>query len=201
MRPRLLLLDEVTSALDPELVGEVLDVIRELAEGGMTMVVATHEMGFAREIADRVCFLDAGVIGVLVCQWVEHVRRSDAGPRPRQHPLASLAIRLRHPPGRYSRDHTNRPQHADIPKKTRCACKVSGPGADVCEHVVAGTQFDNMRRMARARRGGGRPTIRGLGREARRRAFGGAARCRPGTALWDADAVASALLGSEPRLF
>jgi polar amino acid transport system ATP-binding protein len=62
MKPRLLLLDEVTSALDPELVGEVLQLIRELAEGGMTMVVATHEMGFARDLADRVCFLDAGVI-------------------------------------------------------------------------------------------------------------------------------------------
>jgi polar amino acid transport system ATP-binding protein len=62
MKPTLLLLDEVTSALDPELVGEVLALIRELAEGGMTMVVATHEMGFARDLADRVCFLDAGVI-------------------------------------------------------------------------------------------------------------------------------------------
>ena len=58
MRPQLLLLDEVTSALDPELVGEVLDVIRELAAGGMTMVIATHEMSFAREIAGQVCFLD-----------------------------------------------------------------------------------------------------------------------------------------------
>jgi polar amino acid transport system ATP-binding protein len=62
MRPQLLLLDEVTSALDPELVGEVLNVIRELAAAGMTMLIATHEMSFAREIADRVCFLDAGVI-------------------------------------------------------------------------------------------------------------------------------------------
>jgi polar amino acid transport system ATP-binding protein len=62
MRPRLMLLDEVTSALDPELVGEVLEVIRELAESGMTMLIATHEMSFAREIANRVCFLDAGVI-------------------------------------------------------------------------------------------------------------------------------------------
>ena len=60
--PRLLLLDEVTSALDPELVAEVLSVIRELADGGMTMLIATHEMTFARDIADRVCFLDAGVI-------------------------------------------------------------------------------------------------------------------------------------------
>ena len=61
-RPRLMLLDEVTSALDPELVAEVLGVIRELAAGGMTMLIATHEMGFARDIADRVCFLDAGVL-------------------------------------------------------------------------------------------------------------------------------------------
>jgi polar amino acid transport system ATP-binding protein len=62
MQPRLMLLDEVTSALDPELVAEVLDVIGELAAGGMTMVIATHEMGFARDIATRVCFLDGGVI-------------------------------------------------------------------------------------------------------------------------------------------
>ena len=60
MAPDLLLLDEITSALDPELVAEVLDVIRELATGGMTMVIATHEMGFARDIASRVGFLDAG---------------------------------------------------------------------------------------------------------------------------------------------
>jgi len=62
MQPDLLLLDEVTSALDPELVAEVLNVIRELAAGGMTMVIATHEMGFARDIANRVCFLDGGRI-------------------------------------------------------------------------------------------------------------------------------------------
>jgi polar amino acid transport system ATP-binding protein len=62
MRPDLMLLDEVTSALDPELVAEVLEVIRELAAGGMTMVIATHEMSFARDIADRICFLDDGVI-------------------------------------------------------------------------------------------------------------------------------------------
>ena len=62
MQPELLLLDEVTSALDPELVAEVLAAIRELAEEGMTMLIATHEMGFARDVAHRVCFLDAGVI-------------------------------------------------------------------------------------------------------------------------------------------
>jgi polar amino acid transport system ATP-binding protein len=62
MQPDLMLLDEVTSALDPELVAEVLEVIRELAAAGMTMVIATHEMSFARDIADRICFLDDGVI-------------------------------------------------------------------------------------------------------------------------------------------
>ena len=59
-RPRALLLDEITSALDPELVGEVLEVVRELKEGGMTMLIATHEMAFARDVADEVCFLHQG---------------------------------------------------------------------------------------------------------------------------------------------
>jgi polar amino acid transport system ATP-binding protein len=62
MRPQIMLLDEVTSALDPELVAEVLEVITELAAGGMTMLIATHEMGFARDIASRVCFLEDGLI-------------------------------------------------------------------------------------------------------------------------------------------
>ncbi len=62
LRPKLMLLDEITSALDPELVAEVLNVVRELAAGGMTMLIATHEMGFARDSANRVCFLDAGRI-------------------------------------------------------------------------------------------------------------------------------------------
>jgi polar amino acid transport system ATP-binding protein len=62
MKPDIMLLVVVTCALDPELVAEVLNVIRELAAGGMTMVIATHEMGFARDIANRICFLDAGVI-------------------------------------------------------------------------------------------------------------------------------------------
>ncbi len=60
--PRLLLLDEVTSALDPELVGEVLDLVRDLKGQGMTLLMATHEMGFAKQVADRVCFLDGGVV-------------------------------------------------------------------------------------------------------------------------------------------
>ena len=62
MKPEIMLFDEVTSALDPELVGEVLDVLRDLKAEGMTMVMATHEMGFAREVADTVCFLDGGRI-------------------------------------------------------------------------------------------------------------------------------------------
>jgi polar amino acid transport system ATP-binding protein len=62
MNPNLLLLDEVTSALDPQLVGEVLALVRSLLDTGITMIIATHEMGFARDIADKVCFLDAGVI-------------------------------------------------------------------------------------------------------------------------------------------
>ncbi len=62
MQPRVMLLDEITSALDPELVGEVLDIVRTIARGGMTLVLATHEMAFAKEAADRVCFLVAGEI-------------------------------------------------------------------------------------------------------------------------------------------
>jgi polar amino acid transport system ATP-binding protein len=62
MQPRVMLLDEITAALDPELVGDVLEIVRELARGGLTMLLATHEMGFAKEIASQVCFLDAGQI-------------------------------------------------------------------------------------------------------------------------------------------
>ena len=62
MQPEIMLFDEITAALDPELVGEVLNVLRQLRAEGMTMLLATHEMGFAREVADRVCFMDGGVI-------------------------------------------------------------------------------------------------------------------------------------------
>jgi len=62
MKPKLMLFDEPTSALDPELVGEVLDVMRDLARSGMTMVVVTHEMGFAREVGDTLVFMDQGVV-------------------------------------------------------------------------------------------------------------------------------------------
>jgi polar amino acid transport system ATP-binding protein len=62
MQPKLMLFDEPTSALDPELVGDVLDAMRQLAHGGMTMIVVTHEMGFAREVADQVVFIDEGVV-------------------------------------------------------------------------------------------------------------------------------------------
>ena len=82
MRPGVMLLDEVTSALDPELVAEVLDVIRELAAGGMTMLIATHEMGFARDIANRVCFLDEGKI--LEQGPPERIFTSPEHPRTRQ---------------------------------------------------------------------------------------------------------------------
>jgi polar amino acid transport system ATP-binding protein len=82
MRPKIMLLDEVTSALDPELVGEVLNVIRELAESGMTMMIATHEMAFAREIANRVCFLDAGVL--LEVGPPDEIFRTPKNPRTQQ---------------------------------------------------------------------------------------------------------------------
>ena len=77
MEPHVMLFDEVTSALDPELVKEVLDVMRELAAEGMTMIVVTHEMGFARDVADRVAFMDGGVI-------VEHGRPADVLENPKQ---------------------------------------------------------------------------------------------------------------------
>jgi polar amino acid transport system ATP-binding protein len=82
LRPDVMLLDEVTSALDPELVAEVLNVIRELAAGGMTMLIATHEMSFARDIAHRVCFLDAGVI--LEQGTPEQIFSTPTEPRTRQ---------------------------------------------------------------------------------------------------------------------
>lgn len=62
MKPEIMLFDEPTSALDPELVGEVLGVMRSLADGGMTMIVVTHEIGFAREVADQIVFMDGGVV-------------------------------------------------------------------------------------------------------------------------------------------
>ena len=76
MRPHVMLFDEPTSALDPEMVGEVLEVMKKLADGGMTMVIVTHEMGFAREVGDRILFMDGGKI-------VEKARRTNC-----------LAIRL-----------------------------------------------------------------------------------------------------------
>jgi polar amino acid transport system ATP-binding protein len=77
MNPEVMLLDEITSALDPELVGEVLDVVRDLKGDGMTMLLATHEMGFAREIADRVCFLHEG-------QILEHAAPAELFGNPRE---------------------------------------------------------------------------------------------------------------------
>jgi len=100
MQPRLLLLDEITSALDPELVAEVLTIVRELAHEGMTMLLATHEMSFAREVSSRVCFLDAG-------QICEQGRQSRCSPsRPTRAPRRSSSGSS--PPG--GCDH--RPRHA-----------------------------------------------------------------------------------------
>ncbi len=88
MEPKLMLFDEPTSALDPELVGEVLKVMRDLAQQGMTMIVVTHEMGFAREVADRVVFMDAGVV-------VEEGPPSDVILRPQHHRTRAFLSRMR----------------------------------------------------------------------------------------------------------
>jgi polar amino acid transport system ATP-binding protein len=82
MQPKLMLLDEITSALDPQLVSDVLNLVRELAESGMTMILATHEMGFAREVADKVCFLDAG--SILEEGTPEQIFRDPREPRTRE---------------------------------------------------------------------------------------------------------------------
>ncbi|MDV3222667.1 amino acid ABC transporter ATP-binding protein, partial [Intrasporangium sp.] len=88
MDPKLMLFDEPTSALDPELVGDVLSVMRDLAEAGMTMIVVTHEMGFAREVADHVVFMDAGV----VC---EEGRAADVIGNPQQERTRAFLRRMR----------------------------------------------------------------------------------------------------------
>jgi polar amino acid transport system ATP-binding protein len=88
MDPKLMLFDEPTSALDPELVGEVLKVMRDLARQGMTMIVVTHEMGFAREVADRVVFMDAGVV-------VEQGPPSDVILRPQHNRTRAFLSRMR----------------------------------------------------------------------------------------------------------
>jgi general L-amino acid transport system ATP-binding protein len=89
MEPKVMLFDEPTSALDPEMVGEVLDVMRDLARGGMTMLVVTHEMGFAREVADRVIFMDGG-------QIVEEGRPEEIFSRPREERTRSFLQRVLH---------------------------------------------------------------------------------------------------------
>ena len=89
MEPKIMLFDEPTSALDPEMVGEVLDVMRDLAQGGMTMVVVTHEMGFAREVADRVVFMDGGQIG-------EEGRPEEIFTRPKEERTRSFLQRVLH---------------------------------------------------------------------------------------------------------
>ncbi|MDO5683836.1 MAG: amino acid ABC transporter ATP-binding protein [Propionibacteriaceae bacterium] len=89
MEPQLMLFDEPTSALDPELVGEVLGVMQRLARDGMTMIVVTHEMGFAREVADRVIFMDDGVV-------VEQGSPNDVLLNPRQERTKAFLTRVRH---------------------------------------------------------------------------------------------------------
>ena len=89
MEPKIMLFDEPASALDPEMVGEVLDVMRDLAQGGMTMVVVTHEMGFAREVADRVVFMDGG-------QIVEEGRPEEIFTRPKEERTRSFLQRVLH---------------------------------------------------------------------------------------------------------
>ncbi len=90
MEPRVMLFDEPTSALDPEMVGEVLEVMRDLAKSGMTMLVVTHEMAFAREVADRVVFMDQGEV-------VEEGRPEEVFTSPRQERTRSFLQRLLHP--------------------------------------------------------------------------------------------------------
>ncbi len=87
MDPKLMLLDEITSALDPQLVSDVLSLVRELAESGMTMVIATHEMSFAREVADKVCFLDSGSI-------LEEGPPSEIFSSPREHRTRAFLARV-----------------------------------------------------------------------------------------------------------
>ncbi len=91
MKPKIMLFDEPTSALDPEMIGEVLEVMKTLAREGMTMVVVTHEMGFAREVADRVVFMDGGQI-VEESAPADFFRKSQgrAGPLVPQPPAAAL---------------------------------------------------------------------------------------------------------------
>ena len=89
MEPKLMLFDEPTSALDPELVGDVLDVMRDLARDGMTMIVVTHEMGFAREVADEVVFMDDGVV-------VESASRQVLGNPSKRSVLGALRAPPRH---------------------------------------------------------------------------------------------------------
>ena len=109
MEPKLMLFDEPTSALDPELVGEVLDVMRGLAESGMTMLVVTHEMGFAREVADTLVFMDDGVVVEAgdprrVLTDPQHERTRSSSPR-----SSSVAVSRPSPPGSRRRSRPGRP--------------------------------------------------------------------------------------------
>ncbi len=174
MRPQLLLLDEVTSALDPELVGEVLDVIRELAAGGMTMVIATHEMAFAREIAGQVCFIDEGVIleagparADLLCAGAA----ADAAvPRPHHPRRAALGVRFPHgsraPAHRCLHRAARRvPRHPAVERRDRDAVRADPPrlGRLICRGADGHRHRSRLGcRRRRARRQGALPTGGGL---------------------------------------
>ena len=106
MDPKLMLFDEPTSALDPELVGDVLNVMRDLARAGMTMIVVTHEMGFAREVADRVVFMDGGVV-------VEEGPPSQCIDNPQQERTRTFLRRMRQEQEQYQADQADQADQAE----------------------------------------------------------------------------------------
>ncbi len=106
MDPKLMLFDEPTSALDPELVGDVLNVMRDLARAGMTMIVVTHEMGFAREVADRVVFMDGGVV-------VEQGTASQCLDNPQQERTRTFLRRMRQEQEQYQADQADQTERAE----------------------------------------------------------------------------------------
>ena len=158
MKPDILLLDEVTRALDPELVAEVLDVIRELAAAGMTMVIATHEMGFARDIADRVCFLDAGRIleqGPPAQILSEPQRAADAAVPPADHRGRAAVGRHRRPRGCVSGP---RPAAARVDEEREQALERASAWTP-CAPGGTGRQHGTGRRRPRTPRPGRRPAL------------------------------------------
>ena len=151
LQPDVLLFDEPTSALDPELVGEVLDVIKDLARDGTTMVVVTHEIGFAREVADTVVFLDGGRI-------VEQgpPATGPRPPRPRTHPRLPRPRPLTPPPPHAPQavpaTHDSHPSGAERSPHARTSPHRPPPD-DVCRHRPRGRRLRRAHRLLRSRRG------------------------------------------------